>query len=298
MPLIDYIRDHSTRLLPQDTGRPAELPSFTGIRAAAFDIYGTMLVSAAGDISLAGRGSSPEHAVTRALEKAGAVPAADPKAALRAYRQAVKRHQESRRAEGIEFPEVEIREVWRELIEEFGGLPERASMAAVVYECDSNPVWPMPDLGNCLKALRRRGLRLGIVSNAQFYTRELFPALAKGTLEELGFDPGLMIFSYELRESKPSRRLYSELASRLFSVGGIRPEETLYIGNDLRKDIWPARKEGFKTVLFAGDRRSLRLHQSDPAMSRVEPDAIVTGLAQVPDLLAQKGPREVSIPTD
>ncbi len=60
------------------------------------------------------------------------------------------------------------------------------------------------------------------------------------------------------------------------------PEEILYLGNDIRNDIWPAQAEGFRTALFAGDRRSLRLRADDPDCGNVRPDWVVTGLEQLP----------------
>ncbi|MEQ8837627.1 MAG: HAD family hydrolase, partial [Lacipirellulaceae bacterium] len=66
----------------------------------------------------------------------------------------------------------------------------------------------------------------------------------------------------------------------------ITPAETLYVGNDMRNDIWPAAKVGFKTALFAGDERSLRLREDEPNRDqRPEPDAVVTELDQLPKLL-------------
>ena len=76
------------------------------------------------------------------------------------------------------------------------------SVLALEYECLVNPVWPMPNIEQCLEQLRGRGLRLGIVSNAQAMTRELFPALVGKTLGELGFEEKLQFFSYLYGESK------------------------------------------------------------------------------------------------
>jgi putative hydrolase of the HAD superfamily len=47
----------------------------------------------------------------------------------------------------------------------------------------------------------------------------------------------------------------------------------------MRNDIVPAARVGFQTVLFAGDRRSLRLRENDHSLDRsVVPDLIVNDL--------------------
>ena len=140
----------------------------------------------------------------------------------------------------------------------------------------------MPGASETLVTLRGRGLTLGIVSNAQFYTPLLFPALLGRDLEELGFEEDLCLFSYQHGVAKPGPALYRILHERL-DQRGIAPAETLYLGNDAHKDIHPAAELGFHTVLFAGDNRSLRLHSDQTALH--SPDALITNLAQLPDLL-------------
>lgn len=280
MDAAQYIREHSSKLDPLPSGEEPVVKSISGIRGVVFDIYGTIMVSAAGDISLAGQ--SPTEAAGTVLDYFGL--GGDAAAFHQSYHEAVKRFSAMRREEGVEFPEIEIREVWADVLANHGGDSGAAEAAGVVYECAANPVWPMPGLDHCLEALRGAGMVLGIVSNAQFYTRELFPALCGKSLEELGFDPALMVFSYELREGKPSRGLYSRLASAL-SEQGIEPGEILYVGNDRLKDVWPAQLEGFRTALFAGDQRSLRWRHEDTRLEGLEPDVVLTHLDQIREVI-------------
>ncbi|MHC4986693.1 MAG: HAD family hydrolase, partial [Planctomycetota bacterium] len=67
---------------------------------------------------------------------------------------------------------------------------------------------------------------------------------------------------------------------------GIEPGQALYVGNDVRNDIAPARSLGMRTALFAGDARSLRLRADDPDCGGAQPDAVVTALPQILELLA------------
>ena len=150
-----------------------------------------------------------------------------------------------------------------------------------------NPVWPMPGVAETLQTLRRRGKVLGVVSNAQSFTPRLFAVAGGeledfGSLEQLGVDHDLQFFSFESREAKPGTSLYAEAVATL-ERRGLKPEQTLYVGNDLLNDIKPAAEVGFKTALFAGDARSLRLREDDDRVAGVSPDIEVTELPQLLD---------------
>jgi putative hydrolase of the HAD superfamily len=53
------------------------------------------------------------------------------------------------------------------------------------------------------------------------------------------------------------------------------------VGNDMLNDIYPAKKLGFQTALFAGDARSLRLRTDDPRCRNLSADLILTDLEQL-----------------
>lgn len=285
-----YIRKHSVALAPLPTDLTPRLDKLPGLRGVVFDIYGTLIISAAGDISLAGAGDN-DTAMRRAVEIGSGFPLSPGTDHLtESYRSHIQKQQRERRDGGIDYPEVEIREVWRDLLVEWrhpaASDPEVIERIAVAYEVAVNPVWPMPGLSETLSALRERGLALGIVSNAQFYTPPMFPAFLNGrTLTDLGFDESLQVYSFQLREGKPSRRLYERLVEKL-AARGMDPDEILYVGNDLRNDIWPAQAVGLRTALFAGDRRSLRWREDDPRVAGVTPDLLVTDLRQLPGVIS------------
>jgi len=287
--LVDLIQARSRPLEPLDTGEAPVLPRMEGIRSVVFDIYGTLFISASGDISLA-KAEDRSPALAASLRDAGwSLPGSGEEDLTHRFHATLEAHREARRGEGVQWPEVRIEEVWRdftESLQEAGRLRGSGSIrtAVVAYECRVNPCWPMPGLGPFLSGLRDRQLPMGIVSNAQFYTPLLFPALTGLDLGDHGFLPNLCIWSFKERIGKPATQLYDILARRL-SLRSIRPEEVLYIGNDIRNDIWPARETGFRTVLFAGDRRSLRWRGEDPLCLDVCPDAVVTDLCQIAGIL-------------
>ena len=197
-------------------------------------------------------------------------------------------HAESR-ATGIQWPEVDIRAIWGRVIADLAqqGLisdEDRDRVdphsLAVQYEVRANPCWPMPNLRKCLTGLHDAGIELGIISNAQFYTPLLLESLLGSPIEKWGFAADLQYYSYQHGVAKPGEDLFS-MAAETLRRHGFGPDEALYIGNDVLNDIMPARKVGFRTGLFAGDARSLRRRTGDPRVEGVEPDLVVTDLAQV-----------------
>ena len=65
---------------------------------------------------------------------------------------------------------------------------------------------------------------------------------------------------------------------------GLAPAAIFYLGNDITKDVLPARELGFRTGLFAGDARSLRLGGLSGDEATATADAVITDLAQLPGL--------------
>jgi putative hydrolase of the HAD superfamily len=142
----------------------------------------------------------------------------------------------------------------------------------------------MPHLRECLGGLRAAGLLLGTVSNAQFYTRDLFEALLGEPVENCGFDPKLQYYSYQYGSAKPGLELF-RLAAGALDDRGIAAAEALYVGNDMLNDILPAQSLGFRTALFAGDARSLRRHAGDPRLAKIAPDLVVTDLMSLSECM-------------
>ncbi|MEM1305249.1 MAG: HAD family hydrolase [Planctomycetota bacterium] len=293
--LAAIIRRLSRPLDPQPTGVEPRLPKLDGIKVVVFDVYGTLIISGSGDISLTSGASHGDAAIdawksitsgepgasaTGGVQ--GCPPVADAHgspssgdALVAALRQAI---QEEHAASPHEFPEVEIRDIWRSLD---GSLSDtQIARLAVEYECRVNPVWPMPGCGETLAALRDVGLPLGIVSNAQFFTPIAMEELLGDSLAGLGFEQSLCVWSYAHRQAKPGTFLYEQSAAAL-AERSIAPQQVLYVGNDMRNDVWPASRVGFRTALFAGDARSLRLREDDQQVAGVEPDAVLTDLRQI-----------------
>ncbi|MBR9986388.1 MAG: HAD family hydrolase, partial [Desulfosarcina sp.] len=151
---------------------------------------------------------------------------------------------------------------------------------ALEYELLHNPVYPMPGLEELLWAGKNRRMPMGLISNAQFYTLFLLQWFLDATLEDRGFDQRLVFFSWREGHAKPSTFMFNRAKMVLLGMG-IPTESALVVGNDMRNDILPASAVGFKTALFAGDRRSLRRRESDIRCRDASPDLIVTDLRQL-----------------
>jgi putative hydrolase of the HAD superfamily len=293
--LVRRIHELCSRdLRPILTETAPALEARRDIRAVLFDVYGTLFVSGSGDIGVA-RAGRRTGALSEALADSGFT--GDLKAAgdrgTRLFLASIEKQHAEARKSGVEFPEVDICQVWEEVVAQLrgqgvlSGNPSRktARRLAVEYECRVNPLWPMPGVKRTLRSLRERGMALGIISNAQFFTPMLFESLLDMSLAEAGFDEALCIWSYEAGEAKPSVRLYEDALHRLQTRLQIEPRAALFVGNDMLNDIWPAAQSGFTTALFAGDLRSLRIRENDKRCQNVVPDLVITKLEQLPGCL-------------
>ncbi len=288
--LIKRIRRLSSPMEPKPTGLAERLVPLPQLRAILFDVYGTLFISGTGDISIA-RATSNEQALTKSLQFSGF--SGDLHNAGRRgttyLLHSIQHTHEIRRQAGCQTPEVDIRQEWRNALTQLqqenmlqGNITTEAIMkVSVDYECRVNPIWTMPNVAETLRWLNEQPCILGIISNAQFYTKLLFPAFLHASYTESGFQPKVCAWSYEYLEAKPSVRLFHSVVTSLHDQYGIVPEETLYVGNDMLNDLYPASQLGLKTALFAGDQRSLRLREDDERCQHLAPDVIVTDLAHL-----------------
>jgi putative hydrolase of the HAD superfamily len=288
-------------LKPIPTGYATNTRPLEGVGAVIFDIYGTLLISASGDVDVT---EFTTAAVRDALSDLHLAPGAEYRIPD-VFRETIAEHH-SRSAHS--YPEVDIVAVWGEIIEKLrsAGLarsgPKRAAKAgakvengpdsgddadtkgiALAFELANNPVYPMPHAEAVLASLAQRGYPLGIVSNAQFFT----PLVLAHFLDDWPFAEDLTVYSYRHMRAKPDPFLFQELEGGL-RLRGLAPRDALYVGNDMLNDVATAKAAGLKTVLFAGDRRSLRLRQKRSDLKDVKPDRAIDDLSQLLDIVSQE----------
>ncbi len=108
------------------------------------------------------------------------------------------------------------------------------------FQSRTNPYWvPFPGVRETLQELRRRALRMGIISNWDSSARSL---LELHGLAEF-FDP--IVVSSEVGHEKPGREIF-ELA---LGQAAVAPIECLYVGDNYYDDAVGAGKVGIRTLL-------------------------------------------------
>ncbi len=321
----DIFRRQFRPLEPIPTGETPVLRKLQGVRAVLFDVYGTLFISASGEVGTT-RQAACESALAGAFEAVGIDAAGFAGEGVELLFKLIEdSHAESRKA-GVDHPEVDIVEIWRQVLSDFAyrgiisgwhalakrghvgdsmatqatpchsrtqatpchsrtqATPCHSGLLAVEYEARANPCWPMPNVRECLGGLHRWGVLLGIISNAQFYTPELFGAMLGEPPEKWGFQPDLQFYSYRFGRAKPGVEMFESAVAAL-ARRGISPGEVLYVGNDMLNDVFPASQVGFRTALFAGDGRSLRRRDGTALIEGISPDLVVTDLVQILDCI-------------
>jgi putative hydrolase of the HAD superfamily len=296
---MEYIKSFLTGLEPMapvPTGIEPCLPAATPLKAIVFDVYGTLLMSDSGDIeeSVISAGNlrkamdfSNIRVSGSTLHQQGTL-----NKMLDEFVSEIKEFHDQHRTTDRPYPEIDIQHIWETILmrnHSKGRIQLDGNHCikcmTFIFEILSNPLFPMPGMEEVIKELSSRKIPLGIVSNAQFYTPVVLNYFLSGRLAEEDrvdfFDPELTIFSYKYKRSKPDLFLFQVLASALEKKYGLYPGDVLFIGNDMQKDVYAGHITGFRTALFAGDRKSLRLREDVDPVRNTRPDYIITDLRQL-----------------
>jgi len=110
------------------------------------------------------------------------------------------------------------------------------------YEPLSKIATVEPKIKETLAALEELGLKLGILSNTFVSSHSL-----EKHLEQIGILDffGVKLYSYEFDFRKPDTRIFEIAAERV----GEQPENIMYVGDRIDKDIYPTLKLGMHAVL-------------------------------------------------
>jgi putative hydrolase of the HAD superfamily len=294
--------EESEVMQPLETGVEPVTGKFSP-KAVIFDIYGTLLISASGDVEEASLitgnlQKALDKARIRVVTKDGLTREELLRMILDEFKACVNRQHEKHKAEnGVAYPEVDILETWEVVVQYFlgkgfleQGKYSNTKLLAYVFELLSNSIYPMPGMKKVIQEVHGMDIPLGIVSNAQAYTPFFLNYYLNGSFDENleiePFDPRLTIYSFRERRAKPDHQLFSLLGYSLRNNFNISPGEAVYVGNDMLNDIYAASQAGLKTVLFAGDQRSLRMRSDHPLVSGTKPDFIITELPQFLDIIS------------
>lgn len=274
-----------------DTGTMPKLQRIDEIKVIAYDFYGTLFISGVGDIGV-DDGEPDERILFEALNNVGiTINNRDAgKKGFNIYNEVVESKISGLKNRGIEYPEPDIRQVWKEVLERLRNLDlisfqqsdDLNDNMSIEFEARMNPVWPMPNVVETLHYFKENGYTQGIISNSQFYTPIVLEALTDQSLEELGFSNEYLHWSYVEEMKKPGIQFYENYLKKIKTIDKqLNPKNILYIGNDMLKDIYPAKTVGMKTALFAGDERSLKWRKEDSRCQKILPDLIITNFSQL-----------------
>lgn len=289
--LLNRIRTLTQPLEPISIQHPTKLQKLRDIRCIAFDFYGTMFISGVGDIGI--DEDQRENSTTYFTEslKASGFKILNPDAGSKGrkfFEQKIKAHIAAARENGIDHPEPDVRAVWLEVLQELkaeeciaGAVTQsEAKRFGIEFEFRINNIWPVPQLDEVLSTLLEQEIQLGIISNSQFYTPIAFEAFLGKAPADYGFNPELLIWSFQTGYKKPSLDFY-RLFIQAAEQEGLAPGQVLYVGNDIRKDIAPAKALGMKTALYTGDKRSIRHQTGELGQENFTPDVVVDDLPQL-----------------
>jgi putative hydrolase of the HAD superfamily len=150
---------------------------------------------------------------------------------------------EQLRSSPEKYPEFDAVGIWRSIIEDHQTDFTRALPAGRLQQISRRRLGLYPYVREVLDVLRDR-YPLAIVTDAQ-------STYARGELHKVGllgyFDP--IIVSGDHGYRKPDPRLF-QLALDGMAVAA---ENTLYVGNDMYRDIYGAREARLTTVMFDSD---------------------------------------------
>jgi FMN phosphatase YigB (HAD superfamily) len=202
---------------------------------------------------------------------------------------------------GEKYPEICAERGWENIVKKllqkdyefdhgfFGSLNEYSRKIAFYFHASLQGTACYDGAAKTMKRLRKRGIRQGLISDAQCFTlvqlqRGLTPQDAKARVDEL-IDADLRALSFEQGSRKPSERLYKYLLDVL-EAKGVSPQQVLHVGSRLAHDVVPAKRLGMRTALFAGDKGSLEASTGQLKEAASRPDVLVTELGQIVDVVS------------
>lgn len=240
------------------------------IKALLFDINGTV-----SDILTDESGPEVYRVVANLLSYQGIGLAPD---AVRDLFWEINKRQ--RRDSGEEHPEFDAVKIFAEIIDRHAS---SYTLALPVAKRESLPLFLAeafraasryklqlyPGVHKVLDALKVN-YRLAAVSDGQSVWAR--PELYHVGLLDM-FDP--LIISSDLGFRKPDPRIYQAALAKL----DLWPEEVIFIGNDMYRDVWGPHQLGMKTVFF-------KSNQGDHSPQNVEADYIIYRFEELPTAIS------------
>ncbi|MBX9585263.1 MAG: HAD hydrolase-like protein [Gemmataceae bacterium] len=200
---------------------------------------------------------------------------------------------------GEKHPEVRAELIWDDIVKKlqqkeyqydagtYGPPAEYVKKIAYFYHASIQGAGAYPGAAEVTRMLWGGGKPQGLLADGQSFTpgqlqrcfRKQDPDFDAAAV----FPPPLRLISAEFKARKPSDTLF-QAAVRAMAAKGLRPSQVLHVGSSLDRDIAPAKKHGFRTALFAGDKGSLAATPDGLKDPATRPDVLLTELTQVLDV--------------
>jgi putative hydrolase of the HAD superfamily len=170
-----------------------------------------------------------------------------------------------------ELEELDVLALFEEALSALG-LEVPREMVQRIHELEYRAVVSLrtvpPENLDALAALRARGLKLGLVSNAHF-----LPALMLEDFERMGLAEYMdaIVISSQLGVRKPHPAIFERILDEL----GVAPEEAVFVGDKVREDIVGPKELGMRAVL------THQFRQEDFDGSPIEPDVVIGSLPEL-----------------
>ena len=199
-----------------------------------------------------------------------------------------------------DIPEIDSATIWRTLLglldkkeyrydeSLYGDLNELAQKVAYFFHSSLQGTEAAPGALTTMTTLSETGYRQAALADGQCFTlAQLTRALrAQGSLPYLEalMPDSLNTLSYEWGVRKPSASLYAQAILRFKEIG-LEPYQILHVGTRIQDDLAVAKSYGFRTVLYAGDKTSLKATGADLKNPETKPDRLITELIQLRNIL-------------
>jgi hypothetical protein len=170
----------------------------------------------------------------------------------------------------------------------YGPLPDYVKKIAYFFHASIQGAGAYPGAADTVRMVAEAGRVQGLLADAQCFTpgqiqfclRKDDPAFDVNAT----FPPPLRILSAEKKVRKPADAIFKAAAQAL-ADRGLRPSDAIHVGSSLTRDIAPAKKHGFRTALFAGDKNSLVATPDQLKDSASRPDVMLTELPQLLEVI-------------
>jgi putative hydrolase of the HAD superfamily len=256
------------------------------IKAIIFDIYGTLLKkNIAGDLADTTKRKDIMIQSFNKLKERYKLNAT-PEQLFNIFIEAINTVHKRKIAKGVAYPEVKIENIWLMLLNSIGYKLKQNEMKKFCFKIAKEhenliPRYLYPNTVEILTYLKKSNIYLGIISNAQFYTILDMKTLLKKNKCKYSFDEifnkKLCFYSYKEGYSKPNLGSFNKLKKELSKLK-IKPQETLYVGNDMLNDIYASNKAGLKSCLTINKETKYRKRQ---LKSKIKPNYKINNLNQI-----------------